>query len=218
MDALYSSVSVALVSGMLSAGSESGANLSNAAEAGQASALGQAGPLSLVAWSGEKGASGGHVDSSGLNEELLVAFELTLPDLEAPSEKDVLSSGDIAQDLLVGTPRAAILHQAGAQVSPLATVIQEDEPSGGGVAAEESALAGLFLSPLLLGDSEALARLRPQGASVALTEPPEEASFGPDRERGGAVWQGLALAAAALAALALRRMGAETEERNQPGQ
>src|SRR5262249_4432644 len=144
-------------------------------------------------------------------------FPMVLPELETPSEDELLSSTDIARDLLVGgAARAAILPQAGSQFSPVATLVQGEGPDRADAPSGESSLGGRFLNPLSLGDRAALAGLTSEPVTVA--DPVEEAadvSWAPEAKRD---WDGVALATTVLAGLTALRLCHSAEEKSRGDQ
>lgn len=95
---------------------------------------------------GAWGASG----KSELADNLFSAFPLELPEVELPTEGELLSGADIAAALVVGgRARANLVPQRGSRLSGVATVLTSED--GGEQDAEVSPLSGLFVSPLVGG-------------------------------------------------------------------
>jgi hypothetical protein len=106
---------------------------------------------SLALAAGEKSSSGRGTDDNGLADEALATFRLQLPELELPSDGDLLSVAELNRDLLVGgAARADIVPQAGSQLSVVATLVAGEDGRGSGEEQGESPLADLFISPLAL--------------------------------------------------------------------
>jgi hypothetical protein len=134
--------------------------------------------------------------SSGLADELFSALPLALPDVELPSERELLSTADVAAALLVGgRARAGLVSRGGSDLSGVATLLTGED---GDVAGPDvSPLAGLFVSPLSL-----LPGLLPDGQALRRAEAPGEGAPAVEGERrrwpglAGAVVAGLALTAA----------------------
>ncbi len=128
-----------------------GGNPTSSADAAANSFSGRLAAASLALAAGEKSSSGRGTDDNGLADEALATFRLQLPELELPSDGDLLSVAELNRDLLVGgAARADIVPQAGSQLSVVATLVAGEDGRGSGEEQGESPLADLFISPLAL--------------------------------------------------------------------
>jgi hypothetical protein len=113
--------------------------------------------------SGADRSAGRTLETDGGGDDLLATFRLMVPEVELPSEKELLSAGDVAAALLVGgRSRTDVLPRSGSQLSVVATVVTGDEEAPTSETQVSSPLNDLFFNPLMR-------RFRPIGPSDAAT-------------------------------------------------
>jgi hypothetical protein len=164
------------VFGLLLTGSNRGAEMTQtSAESGGNTITGKLTGIASLA-SGEKAPTGRNTESSGLVDELFASFQLELPELELPSDKDLLGTGDILQSLIVGgRARADILPQAGSQLSVVATLFTSEDSSGRREGISTAAdLASCFISPIGLGTGSMGTHPSRSVETVAMNDSPND--------------------------------------------
>lgn len=148
--------------------------------------------------SGERGAGSRGSESSGLAEEVQAALPLILPEVNLPSESEILVADDLAQMLLVGRPKANLVAQGGSQ-TVVATLVTEEAESRGDQQ-ELSEFAGLLVNPLTLGYLPSATRASLEAVAF---EPLPEEGFEERKSPVFTVRRGLTLALLVMTGLTL---------------
>jgi hypothetical protein len=166
--------------------------------------------------SGTDRSSGRMLDPDGGADELFRSFRLVVPEVDLPSEKDLLSAGDVASALVVGgRARADVFAKGGSRLSVVATVVTTEDEVATGEAREASPLMDLFVNPLQRRFEQIVVpESGPRaGAEPRLFEAPP-ADLAVEAGQGEALRLALLATASALGMLAVRLP--EREQRSAP--